>query len=71
MNDYTEPFYKAKYWVGCSTEDARKILFTLEEVEKTFESFCYIAAFDENGIWLDEAKVDFDEYDNPYLNFSY
>lgn len=68
----TRPFYNARYWVGCSTESALYIMFSLNDVSYRQEEFSYIAAFDDLGAWVDEAKVEFyEENGEPYLNFEF
>lgn len=72
MSDVIKQFYRARYWVGCSSESAEQIFFDLNEVLANEEHFMYIAAFDSNGKWVDEAKVQFyEENGEPYLNFAY
>lgn len=65
-----KPFFRAKYWVACDTESAKQVFFDVSVVLTQLEEFAYIAAFDETGQWIDEAKVIFpDGDDEPDLTF--
>lgn len=52
-----EDFYNAKYWVGCTTESASQIYFDYDAMFQSASDHDYVAAFDEYGNWLSEAKV--------------
>ena len=57
MSQNMDKFNSAKYWVGCNSESAKHIYFSLEEVLKYADLHAYIAAFDADGKWIDEAQI--------------
>lgn len=65
------PFFRAKYYVGCNTESAHAIYFDSVSMLSNAREHDYIAAFDESGVLIDEAKIVFSENDAINFNFSF
>ena len=53
-----ELFQKAKYFVGCSSEDADRIYFKAEDAIENLGDHEYVAGFDANGTKLGEVKIE-------------